>query len=126
MTALRTGIDLVEVERMLELRDGIRQKFLERVFTPQEVETAAGVNEHLAEYFAAKEAVVKALGCGIGPVSWQEIEVQHSSDGDPQLSLSGNALEIAGQLGLDQWRLSLSHTSEYAVALVIAFGSEPG
>ncbi len=126
MSALRTGVDLVEVERLTELRDEIRLKFLTRVFTEGELERAAGANEILAELFAAKEAVVKALGCGIGPVSWREIEINQTTGGDPMLSLSGGASLLADQMGLGHWCLSLSHTADYAVALVIAYSAETG
>ena len=122
MAALRTGIDLVEVERLAELQVEIRQKFLERVFTAYELEDAGRSDMLLATRFAAKEAVAKALGCGIGPVSWCEIEVRHNQEGDLTLKLYGNAQRIAEETGLQRWSISLSHTSEYAVALVVAYG----
>jgi holo-[acyl-carrier protein] synthase len=122
LTVLRTGIDLVEVERLVELKIEIRQKFLERIFTVFELGDTGQSNELLASRFAAKEAVAKALGCGIGPVSWGEIEVRRDDQGDPILKLTGNAQKLAEEAGLTDWSLSLSHTAVYAVALVVGYG----
>jgi holo-[acyl-carrier protein] synthase len=74
----------------------------------------------LAGRFAAKEAVVKALGCGIGPVSWKEIEIRRGEQGQPVLKLHGNACQIAEEQGLETWSISISHTREHAVAVVVA------
>lgn len=120
MAAVSTGIDLVEVERLVELRDTIRQKFIERVYTPLEISWAQDNSWRLAELFAAKEAVAKALGSGIGEISWQEIEIS-ISEGEYKLQLSARALRLAQQQDLRHWQLSLSHTDMYAVALVVAW-----
>ncbi len=77
--SLRSGIDLIEIARLEGIRPEIRERFLRRVFTIQELEDARDSNLHLAGRFAAKEAVAKALGCGIGPVSWQEIEIRRGT-----------------------------------------------
>ncbi|MGB9801236.1 MAG: holo-ACP synthase [Thermanaerothrix sp.] len=74
--ALQCGVDLVEIQRLERLDPQIRQRFLRRVFTPLELEEANEDLAVLAGRFAVKEAVAKALGCGIGPISWQEIEVR--------------------------------------------------
>jgi holo-[acyl-carrier protein] synthase len=76
----------------------------------------------LAARFAAKEAVSKALGTGIGPVGWHEIEVLRGEARQPVLLLHGEAARLAASLGLDTWSLSLSHTQNYAVAMVVAIG----
>jgi holo-[acyl-carrier protein] synthase len=120
MCPLRSGIDLVEVKRMGLLQESIRNRFLERVFTAAELEYARGSDMHLAGRFAAKEAVAKALGSGIGPVSWQEIEILNNPVGEPVLYLHGNAKKMAEDLGLEQWSVSISHTNEYAVAVAVA------
>jgi holo-[acyl-carrier protein] synthase len=70
--------------------------------------------------FAAKEAAVKALGTGIGPVSWNEVETLHRPSGEPYLVLHGRAAQIAASLGLVTWAVSLSHSREMAVAVVVA------
>jgi holo-[acyl-carrier protein] synthase len=120
--SLRSGIDLIEIARLAEVRPAIRERFLARVYTVQELEDARDSNLHLAGRFAAKEAVAKALGCGIGPVSWQEIEIQRGQAGEPLLVLYGKARQIADELGLVTWSVSISHTKEYALAMAIACG----
>lgn len=77
----------------------------------------------LAARFAAKEAVAKALGTGIGPVSWREIEIRRGSARQPVLLLHGAAAQLAAELGLTEWSISLSHSQETAVAVAIAAGA---
>ena len=120
--SLRSGIDLVEIARLEGVKPEIRARFLIRVFTPQELEDARDSNLHLAGRFAAKEAVVKALGCGIGPVSWQEIEIRRGPAGEPVLVLYGKARQIASDQRLTTWSVSISHTKEHAVAIAVACG----
>ncbi len=119
---LRSGIDLIEIARLEGIRPEIRGRFLKRVFTVQELEDARDSNLHLAGRFAAKEAVAKALGCGIGPVSWQEIEIRRGQAGEPELTLYGKARQMADELGLLTWSVSISHTKEYALAMAVACG----
>ena len=76
---ITSGIDLVEIERFRQLKPEILERFYKRVFTPGEIEHIGGSFERAAGLFAAKEAIVKALGCGIGPVSWQEVEILHNT-----------------------------------------------
>jgi holo-[acyl-carrier protein] synthase len=104
------------------VQPAIRERFLARVFTPQELEDARDSSLHLAGRFAAKEAVAKALGCGIGPVSWQEIEIRRGQAGEPVLVLYGKARQMADDLGLTTWSVSISHTKEYALAMAVACG----
>src|SRR4030066_1568073 len=117
MTKLRTGSDLVEIERFegAVRRHGAR--FLERVFPTQELAEVGENLAALAARFAAKEAVAKALGTGIGPVRWQEIEVRRGPARQPALNLHGAASQLAQDLLLENWSISLSHTSTYAIAL---------
>jgi holo-[acyl-carrier protein] synthase len=122
LPALRSGIDLIEIARLEGIAPAIRGRFLTRVFTTQELEDARDSNLHLSGRFAAKEAVAKALGCGIGPVSWQEIEIQRGQAGEPVLVLYGKARQIADDLGLTIWSVSISHTKEYALAMAVACG----
>ncbi len=125
LPALRTGVDLVEIARLEGLNPAIRQRFLRRVFTGRELEAAGESWASLAGRFAAKEAVAKALGCGIGPVAWQEIEVLRGAGGEPVLALHGQALALAEQQGLSVWSVSISHSRSHAVALVVALGEAP-
>jgi len=120
MDSLRSGIDLIEVRRLEELNPAIRKRFVERVFTPAEIEDCRGQLPSLAGRFAAKEAVSKALGCGIGPVAWKEIEIVRGDHGQPVLKLLGRARRMADEQGLYSWSISISHTREHAVAVAVA------
>ncbi len=119
---LRSGVDLIEVERVQEAIHRHGERFLNRIFTAQELVQVGSSPPSLAARFAAKEAVSKALGCGIGEVAFQEIEILRGSLGEPRLQLYGAAQQMAGQLGLQTWSLSLSHTREHAIAFVVAVG----
>lgn len=118
------GIDLIDVERIhsILLRHGDR--FLERVFTERESAYAAqsrNRDQHLAGRFAAKEAVLKALGTGLAQgISWTEVEVQLSATGQPHVVLTGRAMDTADALGIREWHLSITHTSTQAIASAIA------
>ena len=125
MIYLRTGIDLIEVERFCSQKPEIRERFIARVYTKAERDYCGDNPQHLAGRFAAKEAVSKALGCGIGEVSWQEIEILNDEAGMPVLYLHGNASERARELGLTIWSLSITHVKEYAAATVSAIGELP-
>lgn len=120
MTLLRTGIDLIEIERVGRAIQHHGERFLQRVFTPAELAEAGNSPASLAARFAAKEAAAKALGTGIGPVSWLEIEVLRDNDQPPRLLLHGEAARRADELGLTVWTVSLSHTRELAIASVVA------
>jgi holo-[acyl-carrier protein] synthase len=118
-----TGVDLIEIERIQAVVARHGQRYLERVFTPAEREICGVRAESLAARFAAKEAVSKALGCGIGEVSFQEIEVLQDEKGAPHLVLHGAATEKAAALGLTTWSVSLSHSQSHAIAMVTAIGA---
>ena len=122
---LRTGIDLIEVERFRSQKPEIRKRFIARVYTETEQAYCGENDQHLAGRFAAKEAVAKALGCGIGAVSWQEIEILNDEAGMPVLHLHGKASERARELGLTLWSVSITHVKEYAAASVSAMGELP-
>lgn len=117
---LRTGVDFIEIYRIDEaiLRHGDR--FFKRFFTLQEIIDAEGHTPALAARFAAKEAVAKALGCGIGQVGWKDIEVLRDDQRRPFVVLHGPAQALAQTLGLRQWAISLSHTHDHAVATAVA------
>jgi holo-[acyl-carrier protein] synthase len=121
---LSSGVDIIEIERVAAVIDRHGQRYLERVFTPGERELCGKRVESLAARFAAKEAVSKALGCGIGEVSFQDIEVLQDERGAPVLNLIGPAAERAAELGLNQWSLSLSHSAGHAIAMVVALGDK--
>jgi len=122
MPILRTGIDLVEIDRLEQLDEAIRARFLQRVFTERELAEVGSSFASLAGRFAVKEAVAKALGCGIGAIGWQAIEVQRGHEGEPVLVLSGKALELAQSLGIQQWSISISHSRTQATAVAVGLG----
>ena len=119
---LKTGIDIIEIPRIQAALDHHGVRFLQRVFTPAEIADCRGRADALAVRFAAKEATVKALGTGIGPVSWREVETLHKRSGEPYLVLHGRADQVAKSLGLTTWAVSLSHSRDNAIAVVVATG----
>jgi holo-[acyl-carrier protein] synthase len=128
MTILGHGVDIVEVARIDRIRREHGERFLERCFTPAEREYAAARkrgSESLAGRFAAKEAVLKALGTGWRDgIAWTDVEVVVIPSGQPEVRLCGVAAQTARKLGITGWLLSLSHTEAYAVASAIAVGGE--
>ena len=119
------GIDLIEIARFERVLVRYRDRLLERVFTPAEALYCRGRLAELAARFAAKEAVSKALGVGVRMIArdgidWRDVEVVGDSRGRPLIRLFGRAAERAGELGLVDWAVSLSHTRENAVAVVVA------
>jgi holo-[acyl-carrier protein] synthase len=117
-----TGVDIMEVERIARSIQRFGDRFLHRIFTPEEIAycrrkiTAA---ESFAARFAAKEAGAKALGTGIQHgVAWKELEVRRIPGQRPTLHLTGRASAIAQSLGVKNVSLSLSHTASLAIATV--------
>jgi holo-[acyl-carrier protein] synthase len=120
---LCSGVDLIEIERVREAIERHGERFLNRVFTRIELTEAENDPASLAARFAAKEAVAKALGTGIGVVCWQEIEIRRGPARQPQLHLHGNAAQLARELGLVDWSISLSHTHRTAIAMAVGTGA---
>jgi len=124
---LSVGVDIVEVERIARTLARFGDRFLCRVYTESEIAYCREKPTRLAARFAAKEAVAKALGVGIfrhEGVHWRDVEVVRDHRGKPGLRLHGDALKRARQAGLTHWALSLSHSREYAVAMVVATKEE--
>lgn len=119
---LRTGVDLIEIARIEEVTKRHGKRYLERVYTAAELRQAHEQPETLAGRFAAKEAVAKALGTGIGEVSWKDIEVLGDEQNAPSLQLHGAAAEKSEELGISNWSISISHSMSHAVAFVVAIG----
>jgi holo-[acyl-carrier protein] synthase len=119
---LATGVDLIEIARIEEVVARHGKHYLERIFTPAELEYCGKRTESLAGRFAAKEAVAKALGTGIGDVSWKEIEILGDEQNAPTLTLRGIAESKAKELGLTNWSVSISHSQSHSVAFVVAIG----
>jgi holo-[acyl-carrier protein] synthase len=118
-----SGVDLAEVNRIRASVERFGARFVERVFTPGEiayVERKANKYERYAARFAAKEAGMKAIGTGWrGGVRWQDFEVTNLPTGRPTLALHGMAARYAERLGVKNIALSLTHTKETAMAMVI-------
>ncbi len=118
-----SGVDLCEVPRMKAALERHGDRFKMRVFTDREIayaESKANPFERYAARFAAKEAGMKALGTGWrGGLGWRDIEVTNLRSGRPTLSFYGVAAEIAAKLGVKNIALSLTHTVEQAMAIVI-------
>jgi holo-[acyl-carrier protein] synthase len=120
---LRTGVDLIEIERVRKAIDRHGARFLNRVFTDAEVDQSCGRVESLAGKFAAKEAAAKALGTGVwrNGIDWRDFEVcKDTETGAPELQLHDAAAERAVRLGLDIWSVSISHDRTHAIAFVVA------
>jgi holo-[acyl-carrier protein] synthase len=119
---LCSGVDLIEIERVRDAIERHGDRFLNRIFTSFELAEVQNDPASLAVRFAAKEAVAKALGTGIGVVCWQDIEIRRGPERQPQLYLYGAAAQLAGELGLVHWSISLSHTQDIAIAMAVATG----
>lgn len=113
------GIDIVKIERIGRLYLKYSAKFLEKVYTNNEIEYIKVKNysiETMAGIFASKEAVSKALGTGIGKIGWKDIEISHNESGKPYVKLlKKNKLDIVSL------ELSISHEKDYAIASVVGF-----
>lgn len=118
---LRCGIDMIEHQRVIDGIDRLGERFLNRFFTAGEREDCHDQPHRLAARLAAKEAVSKVLGTGIGDVRWVEIEIRVNNPRKrPVLLLHGDAQRVADELGLTEWDISLTHAQAYAAAVAVA------
>ena len=126
MSVLGHGVDVVECPRISLLLEHHGDRFLKRVFTPHELAYCRKHKEttqHLAGRFAAKEAVLKALGTGMrGRMKWTDVQIANDDLGKPEIVLSGESALVAERMGVAQVLVSISHTREHAVASAIALG----
>lgn len=123
MATLGVGIDVVDVARFARVLSR-RPTLRARLFTDQECLDAHVRPERLAARFAAKEAVLKSLGVGLGAAPWHAIEIARDPSGAPRVRLHGAAATIAEECGVDEIHVSLSHTATTAMAVVVASSSE--
>jgi holo-[acyl-carrier protein] synthase len=114
------GIDIIKVDRIRASIERFGERFAKRVLTAHEQRYVRMRPETFAGRWAAKEAVSKVLGLGVRGIGWREIEIERLPTGQPAVRLHGRAAARAQQLGMDRVAVSISHESEYAVA--IAFG----
>lgn len=112
------GIDIVEIARIKRALDRWGARFLERVYTPAEIELCQNRAPELASRFAAKEAVAKAFRDNSG-ISWRDIEILADQSGAPIVCLHGKAKAKAEEFGLKELVITLSHSKEYAIASVV-------
>ena len=122
---LSTGVDILHVPRMKKAIERYGQRILDRCFTKPEIASCRGFAEEFAARYAAKEAVSKALGVGLRVMSrhgikFHEVEILPDRFGKPHVHLHGRAAQLAQDLGLTEWSVSLTHEKEYAVAFVVA------
>jgi holo-[acyl-carrier protein] synthase len=124
---ISTGVDLAEVPRIQAALEDPRigARFRARVFTENEIayceKKQRGRYESYAGRFAAKEAVMKALGRGWGAkVRWLDIEVVRARSGKPDIALHDKTARLAADLGIRRWTLSITHTKEHGLAFVVA------
>ncbi|MFH1868228.1 MAG: holo-ACP synthase [Candidatus Omnitrophota bacterium] len=117
------GVDIIEVSRIKNAAIRWKDNFLKRIFTDKELEYSNGRSasyQHLAARFAAKEAVLKALGNGwANRVEWKDIEVWNEKSGKPNVRLSGEVESVSRKMGVTDIMVSISHTRTYAVANAI-------
>jgi holo-[acyl-carrier protein] synthase len=120
---IAVGTDILRFERIDEVVERLGERFVERILTPLEREEYAASRRPgnlLAKRFAAKEAVAKALGTGIGRgVSWQDIRISHDQNGAPLVTLSGGALEVARKRGGSWVAISLADEVDCVVAFAV-------
>ncbi len=126
MSVLGIGVDLVECARIERSLERFGEKFLHRVFTDGEIAYSMSMKfpaRHLAARFAAKEAVSKAFGTGIGKaMGWRNIDVRKKPSGEPFLVFSGPAQELARQRAVTAAFVTLSHTEHHAIACIVLDG----
>jgi holo-[acyl-carrier protein] synthase len=126
MSVLGIGVDLVENVRIQHSLDRFGERFLQRVFTAGEIEYSQSMKypeRHLAARFAAKEAVSKAFGTGIGrAMGWKDIDVHRKASGEPFVVLEGGAKKLAEERRVSKVSITLSHTEHHAMAMIVMEG----
>ena len=124
MSVLGIGVDLVECARIQHSLDRFGERFLHRVFTDGEIAYAQSMKfpaRHLAARFAAKEALSKAFGTGIGKsMGWKDIDVHKKPSGEPFVVLEGGAKDLASNRGVTKVLITLSHTDNHAMAMIVS------
>lgn len=122
MSVIGIGVDLVEIERFRTVLDRT-PSMRRRIFVPSEIDDAEVRPDpvpSLAARFASREAVMKALGLGLGAFDFHDVWVRRLDSGAPRLMIEGRAADLAVRAGVRRWHLSLSHTETTAIAYVVA------
>lgn len=116
---IAVGVDIVEICRIEDLISSRKGTFLDRIYTNSELEMYRNMTSSLAARFAAKEAVMKALGSGVKGLRWQDIEILSDTEGAPIINLYGKAQDKARDIGITEFSVSISHSKQYAIAFVV-------
>ena len=128
MNVVGIGTDIIECLRIAQMIERHGELFLNRVYTPQEIEYCSqrkAATQHYAGRWAAKEAVLKALGTGWARgISWRDIEVRSQTGGKPLIRLEGGAGEVSQRLGISSMLISISHCRSHATAYALALGND--
>ncbi|MGL4593871.1 MAG: holo-ACP synthase [Thermoguttaceae bacterium] len=126
MDVLGIGTDIIECERIAKMLEKHPEHFVMRVFTEAEriyCQSHKIYTQHFAGRWAAKEAVLKAIGTGwIAGIAWTDVEIANESSGHPVVRLHGGAAEVAANRGISEIQISISHCQSHAVAVAIAHG----
>lgn len=121
---LRTGVDIVKNIRIKSIMDKYGESFLNRLFTSKEKEYILNRNKDfktIAGLFAAKEAISKMIGTGIGKLSWKDIEILHNESGRPFVNISRKLRDMLNGLELEEIDISISHEDEFSIAFAIGY-----
>ena len=128
MSVIGIGTDIVECLRIARMIERHGELFINRVYTPHEIQYCSqrkAATQHYAGRWAAKEAVLKALGTGWARgIGWRDVEVHNDPTGRPSIRLAGGAREVSAQLGIGQMLVSISHCRSHATAYALALRAE--
>lgn len=119
LSSISVGTDIIEIHRIEQAFLSWQSSFLRRIYTEAELQSCHNRASSLAARFAAKEAVMKALGTGTNEVKWRDIEILSNSEGAPVVQLHARAQRKAEENGIAKFSVTMSHCKEYAVAVVI-------
>ena len=122
---LVTGVDIIEIHRIKLTIERWGARFLNRIYTKGELDYCRSRTSSLAARFAAKEAAMKALGTGIRGIGWRDVEVVRPRGKPPALYLHGRAAQRVKAMGVQSLALSISHSHDYAVAVVVGWYETP-
>jgi holo-[acyl-carrier protein] synthase len=130
MDIIGIGTDITECLRIARMIERHGELFINRVYTPVEIsycQARKQATQHFAGRWAAKEAVLKALGTGwVRGISWRDVEIRNEPGGKPVVGIRGGAKEVVEQLGITKILVSISHCHTHATAYAVAVGNEPG
>jgi holo-[acyl-carrier protein] synthase len=128
MRVIGIGTDIVECLRIAKMIERHGELFVGRVYTPHEIEycsTKKAATQHYAGRWAAKEAVLKALGTGwVRGITWRDVEVRNQLGGKPTIRLAGGARDVCEKLGIAEMLISISHCRSHATAYALALGED--